>query len=63
MGLSEAGMSENGVEKDFGPVDRFKEVSGIYSLGFERESFFGFMLPFAIVAIVGGIGALVILWL
>ena len=29
-GLAEAAMSENGVEKDFGPVDRFKEASGIY---------------------------------
>jgi hypothetical protein len=56
-------MSDNTAEKDHGPIDRFKEVSGIYGLGFERESFMGFMLPFAIVAIVGGLGALVILWL
>jgi hypothetical protein len=62
-GLAEAAMSENGVEKDFGPVDRFKEASGIYGLGFERESFLGFMLPFAFVVIVGGIGALIIFWL
>jgi hypothetical protein len=62
--FAEALMSENGVEKDFGPIDRVKEVSGIYGLGFERESFLGFALPFAFVAIVGGLGALIILfWL
>lgn len=54
-------MSDNSFEKHFGPVDRVKEVSGIYGLGFERESFLGFILPFVIVIIVGGLGALVIL--
>jgi hypothetical protein len=57
-------MSENNVEKDYGPVDRIKDVSGIYGLGFERESFLGFALPWIFVAIVGGIGAAIILfWL
>jgi hypothetical protein len=53
-------MSENRVEKDHGPVDRLKEVSGIYGLGFERESFMGFALPFLIVIVIGGFGGLLI---
>ena len=53
-------MSDNSVEKDYGPIDRVKDVSGIYGLGFERESFFGFMLPFAIVLVIGGLGGLLI---
>jgi hypothetical protein len=53
-------MSENRVEKDFGPVDRVKEVSGIYGLGFEKESFMGFALPFLFVAVIGGFGGLLI---
>jgi hypothetical protein len=59
-----ARMSENRVEKDYGPVDRAKDVSGIYGLGFEKESFMGFMLPFVIVGGIGGLGALLIIfWL
>ena len=53
-------MSDNSVEKDFGPIDRVKELSGIYGLGFERESFLGFALPFAIVLVIGGLGGLLI---
>ncbi|MEA2597219.1 MAG: hypothetical protein QOF01_3688 [Thermomicrobiales bacterium] len=57
-------MSDNTVGKKHGPIDRAKEVSGIYGLGFERESFLGFALPFAIVLIVGGsIGLLIWQWL
>jgi hypothetical protein len=57
-------MSDNNVEKNYGPVDRIKDVSGIYGLGFEKESFMGFALPFIIVGAIGGIGALLILfWL
>jgi hypothetical protein len=61
---AEARMSDNGVQKEYGPVDRLKDVSGIYGLGFEKESFMGFALPFVLVAVVGGLGALLILfWL
>lgn len=57
-------MSDNGAKKDYGPTDRIKDVSGIYGLGFEKESFMGFALPFIIVGVVGGLGALLILfWL
>ncbi|MFL5759266.1 MAG: hypothetical protein ACJ789_05985 [Thermomicrobiales bacterium] len=41
-------MAENGTEKHFGPIDRIKEITGIYSLGFERESVAGFLLPWII---------------
>jgi len=53
-------MSDNRVKKDHGPVDRVKEVSGIYGLGFDRDSFVGFALPILIVAVIGGFGGLLI---
>lgn len=57
-------MSQGSYQKDHGPVDQARELSGIYKLGFEKESFLGFMLPFAIVFGAGGILALMIwLWL
>jgi hypothetical protein len=57
-------MAENGTEKHFGPIDRVKEITGIYSLGFERESFLGFMLPWIIVIGVSVVlGAIIAFWL
>jgi hypothetical protein len=53
-------MSEDRVEKDHGPFDQIKELTGVYGLGFERESFLGFALPFVIVLGVGGILGLII---
>jgi hypothetical protein len=53
-------MSENQVEKHQSPIDKIKELSGIYGLGFEKESFLGLSLPFAIVIGIGGLGALLI---
>lgn len=35
-------------------LDRIKEVTGIYSLGFDKASFLGIMLPLAFVIVVGG---------
>lgn len=35
-------------------IDRIKEMTGIYELGFSKESFIGIMLPVAFVVIVGG---------
>jgi len=54
-------MSDNRVEKEHGPLDQVKEVTGVYGLGFERESVIGFALPFAIVVGIGGILG-VIIW-
>jgi hypothetical protein len=57
-------VTENGTNKQFGLIDRWKEASGIYGLGFERESFLGFMLPWVIVFGVGGLlGAIIYFWL
>jgi hypothetical protein len=53
-------MADNGTEKHFGPIDRVKEITGIYSLGFERESFIGFILPWLIVVVIAGVlGAII----
>ena len=38
--------AESEVKKNFGPVDRFREQSGLYKLGFSEESFKGLMFPF-----------------
>ncbi len=35
-------------------VERIKEITGIYHLGFATESFLGIALPIAFVVIVGG---------
>jgi hypothetical protein len=56
----EAPMSENAAEQKRGPIDRLKEVTGIYGHGFDRESFLGFILPWLIVIVIGGLGALLI---
>lgn len=56
----EAGMSNESYRKPRGLIDRIKEATGIYRLGFERESFIGFILPWLIVLVIGGLGALLI---
>ena len=39
-------MSEHSVKKDFGPVDKWHEQSGLYKLGFDMESAKGLLFPF-----------------
>ncbi|MGH2560552.1 MAG: hypothetical protein ACRDJH_15930 [Thermomicrobiales bacterium] len=57
-------MSDNEYQKDYGPIDRLREASGIYELGFDQESMKGFMLPFIIVIGIGlPLGLLIWLWL
>lgn len=56
----EARMSNESYRKRPGLIDRIKEATGIYGLGFERESFIGFILPWLIVLVIGGLGALLI---
>ncbi len=53
-------MSDHTGEKQHGPIDHARETMGIYRLGFERESFLGFALPFLIVGLIGGLGAAII---
>ena len=44
-----------------GLINRVRELTGIYGLGFERESALGLLLPVAFVILVGGLGALLVL--
>jgi hypothetical protein len=39
-------VSNSAPKKDFGPIDKWHEMSGLYKLGFDFESLKGFMLPF-----------------
>ncbi len=42
-------------------LNKIKELTGIYSLGFERESMMGFMLTAGFIVVVGGgIGAFIL---
>jgi hypothetical protein len=54
-------MADQPAKKHHSPVDRVKEVSGIYGLGFDKDSFMGFSLPFIIVILIGGVGG-VLIW-
>ena len=43
-------------------LDRIRELTGIYGLGFRRESILGLVVPIAFVVLVGGaIAALILL--
>ena len=44
-------MSVNEPQKNFGPVDKWREASGLYKLGFDAESFKGLVLPFLIMIV------------
>jgi hypothetical protein len=37
-------------------IDRIKELTGVYGLGLERESFLGVAIPVGFVILVGGVG-------
>ena len=43
-------------------LNKIKELTGIYSLGFERESMMGFALAAGFIIVVGGIGAAFIIF-
>ncbi len=53
-------MSDAPPKKRFGPIDQVRGLTGLYKLGFDEESALGLMLPFAIVAIIGGVLGVVI---
>ena len=44
-------VSESAPKKDFGPIDKWREMSGLYKFGFDFESFKGFALPFIAMAV------------
>jgi hypothetical protein len=43
-------------------LDRIREMTGIYGLGFRRESILGLVVPIAFVVLVGGAIAALILF-
>jgi hypothetical protein len=47
----ESDVSDPAPKKQFGPVDKFREQSGLYKLGFDMESMKGFGLPFIAMAV------------
>ncbi len=53
-------MSDDSYKKHQSPIDKARELSGIYRLGFEPESFMGLVLPITFVIIIGGILGFVI---
>ena len=53
-------MSDGSYKKQHGLIDKARELSGIYRIGFEPESFLGLALPIGIVIVVGGILGLII---
>ena len=44
-------------------LDRIRELTGIYGLGFRKESVAGLILPIAFVVIIGGLWAALIFFL
>ena len=42
-------------EKKLSPVDRWRELSGLYKLGFDPASAMGLIFPFAVVIVIGGL--------
>lgn len=42
-------------------LEKFRETTGIYGLGFNKDSFFGLVLPIGFVLVVGGLGAALVL--
>ena len=44
-----------------GLFNRIRELTGLYGLGFDQASVIGLLLPIAIVVVLGGLGAILIL--
>ncbi len=43
-------------------LERIQELTGIYRLGFNKDSFLGLVIPIGFVLVVGGIGAALVLF-
>ena len=56
-------MSESTPTKKFGPIDKWREMSGLYKLGFDLESFKGLMFPFILTSIFVVLGVVIYAWL
>jgi hypothetical protein len=44
-------------------LERLQELTGIYSLGFNKDSFLGLVIPIVFVLVVGGLGVALIWFL
>jgi hypothetical protein len=44
-------VSDSQPKKQFGPIDRWREMSGLYKLGFDPESAKGMLFPFMAMAV------------
>lgn len=53
-------MSDGSYKQHRSLIDRARELSGIYHLGFEPDSFLGLVIPIGIVIVIGGILGLII---
>jgi hypothetical protein len=53
-------MSDTAPKKQFGPIDKWREASGLYKLGFDQESLKGIMFPF--LAMVVPVVLAIVIW-
>lgn len=55
------GMTMSDTEKNLSLIDRWREKSGLYKLGFDPSSAMGLIFPFAAVIVIGGlVGAFIV---
>jgi len=55
-----AASDESGGTVVHGLIKRVRALTGVYGSGFASDSVMGVVLPFAVVALVGGLGALLV---
>jgi hypothetical protein len=48
---------EHRVTEEGAMLERIQELTGIYGLGFSKDSFLGLVIPIGFVLLVGGLGA------
>ncbi len=54
----------DGYKKNVSIIDRWRELSGLYKLGIDPESFKGLGFPVILIAVIGGgLGAIIRFWL
>jgi hypothetical protein len=54
----------DGYKKNVSIIDRWREMSGLYKLGFDPESVKGLGFPVILVLVIGGgLGAIIRFWL
>jgi len=56
-------MGRGGAKGNTAVLEFLQEKTGIYSLGFSKESFLGLMIPIAFVLLIGGLGAAMVFFM